>query len=345
MKFFVAAVLMAQLLSCTAILMQPSPVIRALDCDDPESEAAAWAAVTHINAVQLHGYKHTLNRIESVKVLQRRPAGEVYKLELDFLETTCPALSPTPLENCPVRPLVEHTVEGDCDVKLLKLDGNFTVLSYRCKSEPDSAEDIASVCPGCPLLAQFNDTRVVQAVATLLQQVNGPDDNVYFLFHEIGRARIWTVQKNDVELEFVVVATNCTTQDAKNAPDSCVRLSGDDEQYGFCVGTVKADPELNHVNCTAFKPKVAASDPSGSHPNPNGNPAVAGHSHHHFHPVHLTSSSGESSSSEMVPPTADRPPAPPADPTVTNVIVKRSLAAEPIPAVNLPVCPGKKRFF
>lgn len=342
MNLFVAAVFFAQLLSCTALSMVPTPHIRALDCDDPESEAAAWAAVTHINANHQHGYKYTLNRIEAIKVLQRRPSEEVFKLELDLLETTCHALSPTILQDCSVRPLVEHAVEGDCDVKLLKVDGNFSVLSYRCKSEPDSAEDIASVCPTCPLLAPFNDSQVAQAVETLLQQVNSPDDNIYFLFHEIGRARIWTLPENAVEVEFVVVATNCTTQDAKNASDGCVRLSGDDEQYGFCVGTAKAAPEDNHVNCTAFKAKVAASDPSAAHPDPKGNPEVAGHGHHPFQPVHLTSSSEESSSSEMVHPTAADPSA---DPTAANVIVKRSIAAQPIPAVPLPVCPGNKRFF
>ncbi|KAJ1087775.1 hypothetical protein NDU88_000938 [Pleurodeles waltl] len=339
MKLFVAAILAAQLLSCTAVSLLPSPTARALDCDDPETEAAAWAAITHINANQQQGYKHTLNRIESVKILLRRSNEEVFILELDLLETTCHALSPTLLDDCPVRPLVEHAVEGDCDVKLSKLDGNFTVIGYRCKSEPDSAEDIASICPDCPVLAPLNDTQVAQAVDTLLQQVNSPDDNVYFLFHEIGRARIWTVPENSVELEFVVVATNCTTEDAKNATESCVRLSGDDEQYGFCVGIVQDDPELNLVNCTSFKPKVAVS----AHPGPLGNPAVAGHSHHHFHHVHLTSSSEESSSSEMVPPTT--PPAQPADPTAANVIVKRSLVVEPIPAVPFPVCPGKTRFF
>lgn len=36
------------------------------------------------------------------------PSGEVYRLELDTLETVCHATDPTPLANCSVRQLYEH---------------------------------------------------------------------------------------------------------------------------------------------------------------------------------------------------------------------------------------------
>lgn len=62
--------------------------------------------------------------------------GEVFEIEIDTLETTCHALDPTPVANCSVRQLQEHAVEGDCDFRVLKQDGQFSVLFAKCDSSP-----------------------------------------------------------------------------------------------------------------------------------------------------------------------------------------------------------------
>uniref|UniRef100_A0A8C4XZ60 Cystatin fetuin-A-type domain-containing protein n=1 Tax=Gopherus evgoodei TaxID=1825980 RepID=A0A8C4XZ60_9SAUR len=110
MKVLVALLLLVQLLSCKVVPFDPFQPLhpRFLDCDDPESEEAAAIAVDYINAHHHHGYKYALNSIEKIKVLRRRPTGEIFDLELDLLETVCHIVNPLPVENCTVRPLTHH---------------------------------------------------------------------------------------------------------------------------------------------------------------------------------------------------------------------------------------------
>ncbi|MBN3311288.1 FETUA protein, partial [Amia calva] len=148
------------------------PNVRHLPCDSTDAEEAAQVAVDHINTQHHHGYKYTLNQIDDIKVLNRLPFGETYILEVDLLETKCHVLDPTPAENCTVRSLPETKVEGDCDVALMKVDGVFTVSSFRCKTSPDSAEDVAKICVGCPHLIPLNDSVGQQAITKSLHKFN-----------------------------------------------------------------------------------------------------------------------------------------------------------------------------
>lgn len=66
MKAIVALILLVQLPIHKAVpAVSPPP----LGCDDPESEAAAEAAVSYINGHSHHGYKFALNRIENIRVI------------------------------------------------------------------------------------------------------------------------------------------------------------------------------------------------------------------------------------------------------------------------------------
>ncbi|XP_055978054.1 alpha-2-HS-glycoprotein [Sorex fumeus] len=243
---------------------------RELDCDDPESEQAAQVAVDYINSNRQLGYKHTLNQIDKVRVWPRRPKGEIYELELDTLETTCHALDPTPLANCSVRQLAQHAVEGDCDMQLLKQDGQFSVIFAKCDSTPDSAEDVRKVCPNCPLLAQLNDTRVVHAVDAALAAFNGQSNGSYFQLVEASRAQLVTVPPSTY-VEFAVAATDCVAKDVTN-PATCNMLA--ERQYGFCKATVteKVNGEDVAVTCTVFQAQPQA-DAGASNPVNSASPA------------------------------------------------------------------------
>ncbi|XP_012791660.2 alpha-2-HS-glycoprotein [Sorex araneus] len=231
---------------------------RELDCDDPESEQAAQAAVDYINSNRQLGYKHTLNQIDKVKVWPRRPTGEIYELELDTLETTCHALDPTPLANCSVRQLAQHAVEGDCDIRLLKQDGQFSVVFAKCDSTPDSAEDVRKVCANCPLLAPLNHTKVVHAVDAALAAFNAQSNGSYFQLVEASRAQLVNVPPSTY-VEFAVAATDCVAKDVTN-PATCNMLA--ERQYGFCKATLteKVNGEDVAVTCTVFQaqPQVDA---------------------------------------------------------------------------------------
>lgn len=66
MKALVALILLVQLPIHKAVpAAPPAP----LGCDDPESVAAAEAAVNYINGHSHHGYKFALNRIEDIHMV------------------------------------------------------------------------------------------------------------------------------------------------------------------------------------------------------------------------------------------------------------------------------------
>ncbi|XP_027956749.1 alpha-2-HS-glycoprotein isoform X2 [Eumetopias jubatus] len=254
---------LAQLWGCRSVPVGPTLAYDEPNCDDPETEQAALAAVDYINSHVLRGYKHTLNQIDKVKVWLQQPVGQVFELEIDTLETTCHVLDPTPLANCTVRQLVEHAVEGDCDFRLLKQDGQFSVVFSKCDSSPDSAEDVRKVCPDCPLLAPLNDTKVVHAVDVALTAFNAQSNGSYFQLVEVSRAQLVPLPPSTY-VEFAVAATDCAAQEATD-PAQCNLLA--EKQYGFCKATLteKVGGEDVAVTCTVFQPQ----------PQPDGPDAVA----------------------------------------------------------------------
>ncbi|KAM9126834.1 alpha-2-HS-glycoprotein [Pangshura tecta] len=340
MKVLVALLLLVQLLNCEAVPFDPLHPLhpRFLDCDDPESEEAAAIVVDYINAHQKHGYKYALNSIEKIKVLPRRPTGEIFDLELDLLETICHIVNPLPVENCTVRPLIDHAVEGDCDAKLLKLDGRFSVLSTQCHSTPDSAEDVAQICPDCPILALLNDTRVITAVDLALAQYNGGQDGAFFKLLEIGRAQIQHFP-DIVTVEFAIVATTCS---AKDAQDDCQLLPKDRAQFGFCNAAVLNKNNIT-VSCTIYEHQPGGTHHHLTHDHLGGQlpTVVKGFKHHDLRHFHRGSVHGKSESSSAEAFVGAAVP-----------VVKRSVdPAIPAPAVGPgpgpkhPVCPGRIRHF
>ncbi|XP_024898125.1 alpha-2-HS-glycoprotein isoform X2 [Pteropus alecto] len=223
MRSLVLVLCLAQLWGCHSAPHGPGLGYRELNCDDPETEQAALLAVDYINSHLLRGYKHTLNQIDKVKVWPRRPMGEVFEIEIDTLETTCHALDPTPVANCSVRQLQEHAVEGDCDFRVLKQDGQFSVLFAKCDSSPDSAEDVLKVCPDCPLLAPLNDTRVVHAVEAALAAFNARNNGSYYQLVEVSRAQLVPFPVSTY-VEFVVAATDCVSKEVTD-PAKCNLLA------------------------------------------------------------------------------------------------------------------------
>ncbi|XP_059133578.1 alpha-2-HS-glycoprotein isoform X1 [Peromyscus eremicus] len=342
MKSLVLLLCFAQLWGCQSAPHGTGLGFKEVACDDPEVEHMALMAVDYLNQHLLHGFKHTLNQIDKVKVFSRRPFGEVYELEIDTLETTCHVLDPTPLANCSVRQVAEHAVEGDCDFHVLKQDGQFSVLHGKCHSTPDSAEDVRKICPNCPLLASPNDTNVVHAVNAALDAFNAQNNRTYFKLVEISRAQNVPLPVSTF-VEFVVAATDCTAQEVTD-PAKCNLLA--EKQYGFCKASVvqKLGGEEVSVACRIFQkqPQPASVVEAGSAPTapPAGPPSslVVGpvmvavppaHGTHHdlrhaFSPV----ASVESASGEVVGP---------------PMVVQPGTVGAAGPAVQL--CPGRVRHF
>ncbi|XP_063476549.1 alpha-2-HS-glycoprotein isoform X3 [Symphalangus syndactylus] len=218
MKSLVLLLCLAQLWGCHSAPHGPGPIYTQPNCDDPETEEAALAAIDYINRNLPWGYKHTLNQIDEVKVWPRRPFGELFEIEIDTLETTCHVLDPTPVARCSVRQLKEHAVEGDCDFQLLKLDGKFSVEYAKCDSSPDSAEDVRKVCRDCPLLAPLNDTRVVHAAEAALAAFNAQNNGSNFQLEDISRAQLVPLPPSTY-VEFTMSGTDCVAKEATEAAE------------------------------------------------------------------------------------------------------------------------------
>ncbi|KFQ11071.1 Alpha-2-HS-glycoprotein [Leptosomus discolor] len=340
MKALVALILLVQLPVHKAVpAAPPAP----LGCDDPESEAAAEVAVSYINGHSHHGYKFALNRIENIRVLPQGLNNDIIFLELDLLETTCHILSPTPLANCTVRSFTQHAVEGDCDVKLQKLDGKLSVLASKCHSHADSREDVLQLCPDCPLLASWNDTEVLTTVTAALNDHNSKTADAYLRLLEIGRANIQYEPAHIVYVEFAVAATNCSAAEAGDNVEACQLLPDDQSNFGFCTATKVVRPSQDlRVDCQLYGHQVPTPDSqdtsAGLVPS-----VVQGFINHNLKLSHNNPVASESSSSEF-----------PTSMLSAKSVAKRAVAAvaqhdkvpHPVGFVPPPPpCPGKIRHF
>ncbi|NWR07286.1 FETUA protein, partial [Paradoxornis webbianus] len=300
MKALVALILLVQLPIHKAVpAAPPAP----LGCDDPESEAAAEIAVNYINGHSHHGYKFALNRIEDIRVVHQGPNNHIIFLELDLLETTCPILSPTPLENCTVRSFAEHAVEGDCDVKMQKVDGTLSVLASKCHSHADSSEDLLRVCPDCPLLAKLNNTEVLETVSAALNDYNSKTTESYLRLLEIGRAKIQYHPGHVIVTEFAVGATNCSAEEAKANVGACQLLPEDQSNFGFCRAVMVKSPSQDlQVDCQLYGHQVPPPDiPLLCQDTSAGlAPSAAGFTNHNLGLAHNNPVASESSSSEIL---------------------------------------------
>lgn len=340
MKALVALILLVQLPIHKAV---PAALPAPLGCDDPESEAAAEVAVNYINGHSHHGYKFALNRIEDIRVVPQGPNNDLIFLELDLLETKCHVLSPTPLANCTVRSFTEHAVEGDCDVKLQKVDGTLSVLASKCHSHADSSEDIVKICPDCPLLASLNNTEVLETVSAALNDYNSKTTGSYLRLLEIGRAKIQYHPGRVVVTEFAVGATNCSAEEAKAGVGACQLLPEDQSNFGFCTAVmVKLPSQDLQVDCQMYghQPGVTFAHP-GQDTSAGLVPSAVGFVNHNLGLAHNNPVASESSSSEIF-----------RSMLSAKSVAKRAVAAQhdkvPRPVGFVPPpppCPGKIRHF
>ncbi|PKU37265.1 alpha-2-hs-glycoprotein [Limosa lapponica baueri] len=270
--------------------------------------------------------------------------------------------------------LGKESFEGDCDVKLQKLDGKLSVLASKCHSHADSSEDLLRMCPDCPLLASLNNTEVLATVTAALNDHNSKTADPYLRLLEIGRARIQYHPVHSVSVEFAVAATNCSAAEAKGNVEACQLLPEDQSNFGFCTAsrlirpsedlrvdcqlyghqvlhhTLPSLPECsagkarsNHPQFTSFTPGVTYSQP-GQDTSAGLVPSVAqGFTNHNLRLSHNNPVASESASSEF--PTSVLSAKPVAKRAVAEAAqhdkVPRPVGFVPPP----PPCPGKIRHF
>ncbi|XP_062849814.1 alpha-2-HS-glycoprotein 2 [Trichomycterus rosablanca] len=341
MKLRAVVVILGFLAGASCARLKPNVTL--LPCESPEAQAASQLALDFINGQNTHGYKYALNQIEEFQLITKPDGTEVYLLELEFYETKCHVLDPTPLPQCKVRPKIETAIEADCDVALTKAGDLFLVAAFKCKTETEKDR-----CVGCPRLRPLNDTNGAHLVQASLDHFNKNHSlNAAFVLLEVGRVSSQVVSGGaKYKAEYAIIETNCTS----SANDICAPLNHTVARHGFCH--TEGSGAYMKVGCDIFVPPPPPVDPvtNATLPAP---PTVLLHAHtggpgftpeihsltHHkltaFHDPNAISVLSESDSFEAA------------------SIVKREVVADAPPAVSqtagkqllVAICPAKKIHF
>nr|XP_029513217.1 fetuin-B-like [Oncorhynchus nerka] len=217
------------------IELSPTP------CNDKAVEKLSKLALTYINEDRTEGYKFALNRISNVHLHAQGPAGNVYYLRLDVLETKCHVRSSKPWKRCDVRPFMETK-------------RTYLILySYDCTLVPDPPEKLQQICPACPLLLPIDSPRAVHAAGLTLYKFNTQSTLPSSLaLQNLTRA---SVQNGPVPATFV----EYTVQECREGyVGMCVPTDNSGDPAGFCKGAVYGaigQPDVD-VSCEIFHPQV-----------------------------------------------------------------------------------------
>ncbi|XP_028259989.1 alpha-2-HS-glycoprotein [Parambassis ranga] len=227
-----------------------------IPCNDKAVEKLSRLAVTYINEDRTEGYKFALNRIANVHLHAQGPAGNVYYLDLDVLETKCHTRSPKPWKRCDVRPFMETQISGNCNTTILHTPEGYSYLySYDCALVPDAPEKLQQICPTCPLLLPEDSPKAMTAAQVTLEAFKRQST----LRAGLGVKRITraAAQVKPVQATFVEYTVQECPEGISDR-GTCQRLTveSDTETAGFCTGSVHGDVDTHpdaRVSCEMFK--------------------------------------------------------------------------------------------
>ncbi|XP_071398560.1 alpha-2-HS-glycoprotein [Centroberyx affinis] len=227
-----------------------------IPCNDKAVEKLSRLALTYINEDRADGYKFALNRVANVHLHAQGPAGNVYYLDLDVLETRCHIGSPKPWKRCDIRPFMETQISGNCNTTILHTTEGYSYLySYDCTLVPDPPEKLQQTCPTCPLLLPVDSQVAVNAARLTLasykrQSTLGAGLGV----KKITRAAAQVVPVKASFVEYIV--QDCPEGLTDRGTCQRLTLGSDTETAGFCAGSVHGDMDVHpdvQVSCEMFK--------------------------------------------------------------------------------------------
>lgn len=225
-------------------------------CNDKAVEKLSRLAVTYINEDRTDGYKFALNRIANVHLHAQGPAGNVYYLDLDVLETKCHIGSPKPWKRCDVRPFMETQISGNCNTTILHTPEGYSYLySYDCTLVPDPPEKLQQTCPTCPLLLPVDSPEAEStAQFTLAFYKRQSTLGAGLGIKKITRAAEQVVPVKASFVEYTV--QECPEGVTERGTCQRLTLDSDTKTAGFCAGSVHGDMKLYpdvQVSCEMFK--------------------------------------------------------------------------------------------
>ncbi|XP_034568091.1 alpha-2-HS-glycoprotein [Notolabrus celidotus] len=240
---------------CTDFGLSPIE-LAPIPCNDKAVEKLSRLAATYINEDRTDGYKFALNRIANVHLHAQGPAGNVYYLDLDVLETKCHVGSPKPWKRCDVRPFMETQISGNCNTTILHTPEGYSYLySYDCTLVPDLPEKLQQTCPTCPLLLPIESQQAMNsAQVTLASYKRKSMLGAGLGVKKITRASAQVVPVKASFVEYTV--QECPEGVTERGTCHRRTLESDTETSGFCAGSVRGDlnvdPEVQ-VSCEMYK--------------------------------------------------------------------------------------------
>ncbi|XP_029939222.1 fetuin-B [Salarias fasciatus] len=224
-------------------------------CNDKAVEKLSRLAITYINEDRTEGYKFALNRVTNVHLHAQGPAGNVYYLDLDVLETKCHTGSPKPWKRCDVRPFMETQVSGNCNTTILHTPEGYSYLySYDCALVPDPPEKLQQTCPTCPTLLSVDDPEAMTAAQVTLASFKRQSTLAAGLgIKKITRAAVQTKPFKAHFVEYTV--QQCPEGITHRGTCHRLTLKSDTETAGFCTGSVHGQMDIAdaQVSCEMFK--------------------------------------------------------------------------------------------
>uniref|UniRef100_A0A4W4HL57 Uncharacterized protein n=1 Tax=Electrophorus electricus TaxID=8005 RepID=A0A4W4HL57_ELEEL len=229
-----------------------------MPCDSKSVEKLALLAMTYINEDRQTGYKFALNRVFNAHVHPQGPAGKVYYLDLDILETKCHVLSPKSWKRCEIRPFMETQISGNCNTTILHTTEGFSYLySYDCTLVPDPPEKLQRTCPDCPLLLALGSDRAVSAAKTTLRRYTQQSTlPMRLTLDTITRASQRTSPTAAIFVEYTV--QECSVSPVQEV--LCVPADAGKGPIGFCTGAVFGPGTIQmsvKVSCEIFHPQAS----------------------------------------------------------------------------------------
>ncbi|XP_047442142.1 fetuin-B [Mugil cephalus] len=227
-----------------------------IPCNDKAVEKLSRLAVTYINEDRTEGYKFALNRIANVHLHAQGPAGNVYYLDLDVLETKCHTGSPKPWKRCDVRPFMETQISGNCNTTILHTPEGYSYLySYDCALVPDPPEKLQQTCPTCPqLLSVDSPEAMIAARVTLDSYKRKSMLGAQLGVKKITRAAARTRPTKASFVEYTV--QDCPEGVTERGTCQRLTINSDTQTAGFCTGSVHGDVNVQpdvQVSCEMFK--------------------------------------------------------------------------------------------
>ncbi|KAM4574781.1 alpha-2-HS-glycoprotein [Fundulus diaphanus] len=227
-----------------------------IPCNDKAVEKLSRLAVTYINEDHSEAYKFALNRIANVHLHAQGPAGNVYYLDLDVLETKCHTGSPKPWKRCDVRPFMETQISGNCNTTILNTPEGYSYLySYDCALVPDPPEKLQQTCPTCPVLLSVDSPEAMNAAGITLEAYKRQSTLGAGLgVKKVTRAGAQSVPTKAIFVEYTV--QQCPEGFTERGTCQRLTLKSDTQTDGFCTGSVYGDMS-NHpdvqVSCEMYK--------------------------------------------------------------------------------------------